>query len=143
MPYFVLIEEEEKMQLLKEDFIKHAKKYYDEALKTLVDLLKYPTVLDEYMPNTDTPFGVDNKECLEYILDKASKDGFEVKNCNNYAGPISYGNGDELFGILGHLDVVPAGNGWTVPPFELTHKNGRLYGRGISLRKSNLLEKKL
>ena len=62
------------MQLLKEDFINYAKKYYDEALETLKQLLKFPTVLDEYKPNSDAPFGIANKECLEFILDKACKD---------------------------------------------------------------------
>ncbi len=31
-----------------------------------------------------------------------------------------------------HLDVVPASSGWTVPPFECTVKEGRIYGRGVA-----------
>jgi acetylornithine deacetylase len=35
--------------------------------------------------------------------------------------------------LSGHVDVVPvAGQDWTVPPFNLTRKNGRLYGRGTT-----------
>ena len=30
-----------------------------------------------------------------------------------------------------HLDVVPAGDGWTVEPFALTQKDGNLIGRGV------------
>ena len=33
-------------------------------------------------------------------------------------------------GIIGHLDVVPEGEGWTYPPFELTIRDDILYGRG-------------
>lgn len=34
--------------------------------------------------------------------------------------------------MLTHLDVVPAGNNWDSLPFELTRKDGRLYGRGVA-----------
>lgn len=33
--------------------------------------------------------------------------------------------------MLAHLDVVPAGNNWTVNPFALTEREGRYLGRGI------------
>ena len=36
-----------------------------------------------------------------------------------------------MIGIIGHLDVVPAGDGWTkCMPFEPTIENDKLYGRG-------------
>lgn len=35
--------------------------------------------------------------------------------------------------LSGHTDVVPVeGQDWTVPPFALTARNGRLYGRGTT-----------
>ena len=47
-------------------------------------------------------------------------------------GYAEIGQGEDLIGILVHLDVVPAGEGWISPPFELREKEGRLYGRGVT-----------
>ena len=46
------------------------------------------------------------------------------------AGYIEFGSGDELIGIIGHLDVVPEGNNWTYPPFEAKIVDNKIYGRG-------------
>lgn len=40
--------------------------------------------------------------------------------------------------LNGHTDVVPAGPGWTIPPYEGVLTNGRLYGRGASDMKGGL-----
>lgn len=34
--------------------------------------------------------------------------------------------------LISHLDTVPAGEGWTVPPFQATLKEGRIYGLGAT-----------
>ncbi len=55
---------------------------------------------------------------------------FFVKNLNGYAGMIEHGSGEESVGILCHLDVVPAGEGWMTPPFAADIRHGRIYARG-------------
>ena len=40
------------------------------------------------------------------------------------------GEGKPIIGILAHMDVVPAGEGWHTPPFSPVLKEGKLYGRG-------------
>ena len=82
-------------------------KYKNEAIRMLSDLVAFESVLDEFNPNSDAPFGIENKKALEYLLEKASNDGFVVKNVDNYAGHIEYGQGEEILGVLAHLDVVP------------------------------------
>jgi succinyl-diaminopimelate desuccinylase len=76
------------------------------------------------------PFGEGVSKALHYMLDLGHALGFKTKNCDEYAGYIEFGDGDEMVGILCHLDVVPAGSGWTKPPFEGILENDRLYGRG-------------
>ena len=42
------------------------------------------------------------------------------------------GSSGESLLLAGHLDVVPAGEGWTTPPFEVTVRQGQIYGRGVA-----------
>src|SRR3990170_1029520 len=46
------------------------------------------------------------------------------------------GSGSPHFGFAGHLDVVPAGEGWSSDPFTPTIEDGRLIGRGANDMKS-------
>ena len=48
----------------------------------------------------------------------------------------SAGRARPHFGFAGHLDVVPAGDGWTTDPFTPTIEDGRLIGRGANDMKS-------
>lgn len=45
-------------------------------------------------------------------------------------GYAEYGTGEELIAVLGHLDVVPEGDGWTYPPYGGEIHDGKIYGRG-------------
>src|SRR5574344_1929688 len=71
-------------------------------------------------------------KALHFMLDTAQKMDLITQNVDNVAGHVQLGAGGCLCGVLTHLDVVGAAEGWSVNPFELTKKNGRLYGRGIS-----------
>ncbi len=46
------------------------------------------------------------------------------------------GSGSPHFGFAGHLDVVPAGDGWANDPFNAVVEDGRLIGRGANDMKS-------
>ena len=46
------------------------------------------------------------------------------------------GEGSPHFGFAGHLDVVPAGDNWSVDPFEAAVEDGVLIGRGANDMKS-------
>ena len=76
------------------------------------------------------PFGEGPTKALQYFLDLGAKLGFKVENFDNYAGTIEFGEGEEVVGILGHVDVVPEGDGWTYPPYSGTIADGKIFGRG-------------
>lgn len=83
--------------------------------------------------NSVYPFGQGVQQALETTLDIGKRLGFEVKNVDNYGGHIDFpGTGDKIMAILGHLDVVPAGNGWKYDPYGGEIEDGKIYGRGTS-----------
>ena len=75
---------------------------------------------------------------MEETLKLAERYGFQTGIVNDAVGYAQWGTAEEYLGIIGHLDVVPEGSGWSVPPFQLT-KNQRLYGRGILDNKGPIL----
>jgi len=112
------------------DFLTYVKEHKQEIIEGTKELLKIPSVLDHFDPNSETPFGKEIQEALDHMLNRAKKDGFVTKNIRNYAAHIEHGEGDDLLGILCHLDVVPVGDNWTNPPFQPVVKDGKLYARG-------------
>lgn len=79
------------------------------------------------------PFGQGVQEALETVLKMGEDMGFSVKNVDNYGGHIDFqGKGDKVMAVLGHLDVVPAGNGWSFDPYGGEIKDGKVYGRGTT-----------
>ena len=81
-------------------------------------------------PIQDMPFGQGAADCLKHFLDTAERLGFETRNYDNYAGEVLFGEGEEAFAVLAHLDVVPAGSGWARDPFGGEIADGRIWGRG-------------
>ena len=78
------------------------------------------------------PFGPGPRAALTEALDIARGMGFEVHDVDGYVGYADLpGESDTQIGIIGHVDVVPAGPGWTVEPFAVTRREGYLMGRGV------------
>ena len=104
----------------------------DDMIQTVCELIKIPSVSDENKVEEGMPFGKDCDKALKYALDLGNKMGFRTKNVDGYCGYIEFGEGKELLGIIGHLDVVPADEAdWTVTnPFEPKVVDGKIYGRG-------------
>ncbi|MGX7059960.1 dipeptidase PepV [Vagococcus humatus] len=104
----------------------------DQLMKDLDDLLRIDSVKDLANKSDEFPVGPGPTKALQKFLEFGERDGFVTKNIENVAGHIEFGDGDETFGILGHVDVVPVGDGWETDPFVPVIKDGKLYARGSS-----------
>lgn len=110
------------------DFRKFAEEHKDQLIADLQGCIRIPSVYAD--DDSGYPYGKHVQECLEYMLNTARRLGFPVHNMDNQVGWCEYGQGPEMVAVLCHLDVVPQGEGWSVPPYEGRVQNGRIYGRG-------------
>ncbi|MCM3002852.1 dipeptidase PepV [Priestia koreensis] len=101
-----------------------------EILTSTQEFLKIKSVLDETTVSEGAPFGEGIAQALKHLLHKGEQDGFTVKNVDGYAGHIELGQGEDVIGILCHIDVVPEGDGWSVDPYGGEIKDGKIYARG-------------
>ncbi len=98
-------------------------------IKNTQKIIQIPSVHSE-SDNPNEPFGKNVAKALDYMLKLGESLGFRTKNIDGYCGYIEFGEGKEMLGIIGHLDVVPEGDGWTYPPFSATIADNKIFGRG-------------
>lgn len=109
--------------------IREAAEYYrEDIIDSLQKLISHKSTEGE--SEAGKPFGKHVDACLKEALKIGDMFGLKTKNIDGYAGTIEIGRGKEMLGILCHLDVVPAGDDWSYPPFEGVVEDGKLYGRG-------------
>jgi succinyl-diaminopimelate desuccinylase len=115
----------------------------DETIKTLDELVRF---------QTHVPPGDNYEKALDYAAARLENLGFEVEKINMSRELFEKKN-PRLTHLLGdrvnlsviknvgakktllintHLDVVPASENWSFPPFECTVKDGRIFGRGVA-----------
>ncbi len=99
--------------------------------EAVASLIKIKSVVSE-PAGEGKPFGEGVAKALDEALKVGEELGFEVKNVDGYGGHIQFGSDGILFGVLGHLDVVPEGEGWSVDPYGGLIKDGYLWGRGAA-----------
>ena len=100
------------------DFYKYVLENKTLIIDKTKEILRIPSVLTEFNPESETPFGVEINNSLHFMINLAKSDNFVTKNVKNYAAHIEYGKGKEILGILCHIDVVPTGDNWSHPPFH-------------------------
>ena len=100
----------------------------------LDDICKLCRINSEKMPYEEgKPYGAGAFDALNAALSMAEEYGFSIRNYDNYVGTVDLNDKEHQLDILAHLDVVPAGEGWTVTePFNPVEKDGKLFGRGTA-----------
>lgn len=111
------------------EFNNKADEYKEELIKSIGRLVRINSVEGEKLDNA--PFGSGPKEALEEALRISRELGFKTKNIENAIGYAEYGESDEYIGVIGHVDIVPEGDGWNYNPFDVSIDNEKIYGRGV------------
>ncbi|MBF1993284.1 dipeptidase PepV [Staphylococcus schleiferi] len=104
--------------------------YEAQMIEDLKGLLSIKSVRDDAAATAEAPVGPGPRAALDYMYQLAERDGFNTFDTDHLAGRIEIGKGEELFGILGHVDVVPAGDGWDTDPFDPVETEDRIIARG-------------
>ncbi len=117
-------------------------------LQTLTKLVKIPTAV---------PPGEHYDEIVEWLISILAGFGFSCERIDmpqelfkarltdadlqgvraNLLATKAY-DARESVDLYTHLDVVPAGEGWSTPPFEPVIKDGKIFGRGVGDSKGNV-----
>jgi succinyl-diaminopimelate desuccinylase len=115
----------------------------DEVVALTQELVRIPTV---------NPPGDAYEPCARLLGDRLRRDGFDVAYYTaegrpehsaahprvNVVGRRRGRHDRPCVHLNGHIDVVPAGTGWTCDPFGGELRDGRIYGRGTSDMKAGI-----
>ena len=115
----------------------------DELVSFTQDLVRMPTV---------NPPGAEYEACAVFLGDDLTRRGYDVEYIVaedrpehtpeyprvNVVGSRRGSSGGPVVHLNGHIDVVPAGGGWTVDPFAAVVRDGRIFGRGVCDMKAGI-----
>lgn len=104
--------------------------YRDDIISDIQKWVAVPSVMGE-PAGEKAPFGTEVRKMLDLALKTARDYGFAARDVDGYCGDVTLCEGAQTLGMLCHLDVVPAGDGWTKDPWGGEIDGGKLYGRGV------------
>ncbi|MEI5679284.1 MULTISPECIES: acetylornithine deacetylase/succinyl-diaminopimelate desuccinylase family protein [unclassified Mesorhizobium] len=128
---------------MNEKLLKTIEGRVDDLVELTADLIRFPTI---------NPPGEAYRPCAEYIGERLKKRSFGVEYIRGEGTPGDTDRYPRVNVVArfdgrspgptvhfnSHIDVVEAGEGWTVDPFAGVVKDGRVYGRGACDMKGGL-----
>lgn len=110
----------------------------DNILRDLKRLVDINSIGAE--PEEGAPYGAGVRAAEDTAFEIARELGFEkTADCEGYIGYAHTGDEEKFIGVIGHLDVVPVGDGWDHDPFDMYVRDGYAMGRGTGDDKGPLL----
>jgi len=117
---------------LQKDIEAYLEAHWDDVVSDIDALVQVESVEDLANVGEGSPFGPGPREALDRALGIAGRMGLETHDCEGYIGYADLpGASETQVGIIGHVDVGPAGVGWNFEPYGVTRKDGYLIGRGV------------
>ena len=112
-----------------------------DAIAFLRELVRVPT---DTPPGDNAPHAARTAELLErlgFAVERHAVPDADVRaagltSLTNLIVRHRFGAGP-VIALNSHGDVVPPGEGWTRPPYEGVVEDGRMYGRGVAVSKSD------
>lgn len=119
-----------------EKLVERIDAYVDEVwpqvLGDIASLVAVPSVADAGLAEPGSPHGPAAHEALRLGLGIASRLGLEARDLDGWIGYADLpGASERQVATIAHVDVVPAGQGWTGSPWEMRRREGYLLGRGV------------
>ncbi len=113
------------------NWLEETQKRKEDLIRTTQSFLQIKSVLDPASVTEGAPFGEGIRQALDFALDVCRQAGMTTKDVRGYAAHAEFGQGEELIGILSHVDVVPEGDGWSTPPYAAEIVDGsKIVARG-------------
>lgn len=121
--------------------LRHLAEHERRWLELLAEFVAIPSV------STDPAHAADVRRAADWVATRLREaGGVEVQRWETRRHGAVFGRWDGAPGaptvlVYGHMDVQPPDpiEKWDSPPFTLTERNGRLYGRGVSDDKASML----
>ncbi|MHA1686651.1 MAG: M20/M25/M40 family metallo-hydrolase [Candidatus Heimdallarchaeaceae archaeon] len=119
-----------------EEVYKKIEERKNEALSTLIELLKIPSIAAK---------GTGAEEAVEYLQNQFEKAGFSCFVAKTPGNPVLCAEfnvgAEKTLAFYDHYDVQPEDpvGLWNTPPFEPTVKNGQLFARGVADNKGETI----
>ena len=115
--------------------------HFDEEVRFLQALVRVPT---DTPPGDNAPHAQHTAQLLQafglpaeqHPVPAAEVQAHGLQSITNLIVRRRFGAGPTI-ALNAHGDVVPPGEGWTKPPYEGVIEDGRMYGRGVAVSKSD------